>query len=475
MKDVKVSVVIPVYNTEKYLEDCLESIVNQTVSFDKIVIVDDGSPDNSSEIYKRYAEKYDNVSFIVQQNQRQGAARNNGLKLIEEGYVLFVDSDDLLSVDAVEYIKNVISKEKMDILYYDTDVQFDIDMGSKKNQYDRVGKVQEETISGIEYFAKNYPLNYTASTCLAAYNVEYLKCNKINYPEGTLYEDNYFAIKVMLEASRVRYCPVKLYIRRYRANSVMTGDVTLYKCGSIIYINTLCWEYIGQVAEKNNKKFLECCYIYIMNGYKQMREYLRKWYENNKNECVEYKVLIQDVAEKFINAWNVIEGYTKVNEYHTQKRVCELYDTFDDTEHELKEFFDRGIIGECRSEYESKLKALLENLPLNDEKMRVCIYGIGDHTDRLLWWYSKLCGNIRCEVIYADSYAKSYSKCYEKTEVLNIRDIQGKVDIIIVSSNEYEDEMCKLINELHGEDIDIIRFYEKSKENLFAIKELCKA
>ena len=90
-KIIKVSVVIPVYNSEKYIEECLDSLINQTLCGIEIICVDDGSEDDSLKILKWYENKYEQISVICQKNQYAGVARNNGMKLAHGKYVIFLD------------------------------------------------------------------------------------------------------------------------------------------------------------------------------------------------------------------------------------------------------------------------------------------------------------------------------------------------------------------------------------------------
>ena len=92
----KTSVIIPVYNTEDYLEECLDSVLAQTQREIEVILVDDGSTDSCPEIEHRYAERDPRVRVIMQENQRQGAARNRGLEQARGKYVYFMDSDDLI-------------------------------------------------------------------------------------------------------------------------------------------------------------------------------------------------------------------------------------------------------------------------------------------------------------------------------------------------------------------------------------------
>lgn len=117
----KISVIVPVYNVEKYLEETIESVIAQTLGFKNIqlILVNDGSPDNSEEICLKYKEKYpDNVVYIKQKNGGVSSARNNGILAAEGKYVQFLDSDDKVSKNAY--------KRAIDLLEKNEDVDFAI-------------------------------------------------------------------------------------------------------------------------------------------------------------------------------------------------------------------------------------------------------------------------------------------------------------------------------------------------------------
>ena len=105
-----VSIIIPVYNSEMYIKKCLNSVVSQTYKKLEIILVDDGSTDNSSQICDNYADNDNRIKVIHQSNGGQASARNNAIKFANGDYILYVDSDDILTVDHVEYLVNL--KEK---------------------------------------------------------------------------------------------------------------------------------------------------------------------------------------------------------------------------------------------------------------------------------------------------------------------------------------------------------------------------
>ena len=118
-KETKVSVIIPVYNTEKYLRQCLDSVVNQTLRDIEIICVDDGSTDGSIEILREYEQKDSRVKVLCQKNQYAGVARNNGLNYASGEYVFFMDSDDYC---CHELLERAVDRAKMvdaDIVVFD--------------------------------------------------------------------------------------------------------------------------------------------------------------------------------------------------------------------------------------------------------------------------------------------------------------------------------------------------------------------
>ena len=126
----KVSVIIPVYNTEEYLRECLDSVVNQTLKDIEIICIDDGSTDSSLDILKEYAKKDNRITVLKQKNQSSGIARNAGLSIAQGKYLSFLDSDDLFELELLESLYKKIISTKSDIAICDAD-KFD----SEGNNY----------------------------------------------------------------------------------------------------------------------------------------------------------------------------------------------------------------------------------------------------------------------------------------------------------------------------------------------------
>lgn len=118
MNELKVSVVIPVYNTEKYLRACLSSVVNQTYSNIEVIIINDGSSDNSASICKEYSEVYECITFIDKDNEGVSIARNIGITFAKGEWIFFLDSDDFLELNAFEALIGVAEKTGCDLIHF---------------------------------------------------------------------------------------------------------------------------------------------------------------------------------------------------------------------------------------------------------------------------------------------------------------------------------------------------------------------
>ncbi|MGO2267821.1 MAG: glycosyltransferase, partial [Vagococcus salmoninarum] len=113
---IKVSIIVPIYNVENYLEECIDSLINQSLSGLQIILIDDGSPDSSGIIADKYSEKYENVEVYHIPNGGLGHARNYGIQYVKGKYVAFVDSDDIMVPDAYELMYKKAEKNDSDIV-----------------------------------------------------------------------------------------------------------------------------------------------------------------------------------------------------------------------------------------------------------------------------------------------------------------------------------------------------------------------
>lgn len=213
----KVSVIVPVYNTEKYLNRCLDSLLNQTIDDLEVILVNDGSTDGSVDILKDYVEKYpDRFVLIEKENGGQATARNLGIKSSNGRYIGFVDSDD--KVD-----------EKMFETMYEKAVQASYDMVECHYHYvleTENGLKELGTRGDIRQYKnqKDMFINPQASPWNKLFKREVIVNNGIRFPEGVIYEDTSFYIKSIPFVKSSAYVDEKFVYYYLRGNSTMNAN-----------------------------------------------------------------------------------------------------------------------------------------------------------------------------------------------------------------------------------------------------------
>lgn len=232
---VKVSVIIPVYNTEKYLAECLSSILNQTLRNIEVICVNDGSTDQSGKILEAYKKSDSRLAVIHQKNGGQSAARNTGMKYAKGEYVYFMDSDDRLNTDALQMLYEESKKQRLDVLYFEGSSFWETKKLRKshsemRHDCDR-GGLSLPVLSGQEMFTEFvFRKKYLVSVCLQFLRRSFLNEAGITFLEGILHEDNLFTFQVMMNAGRTECLNLKLFDRRIRQGSTMTKKPDYYNC-----------------------------------------------------------------------------------------------------------------------------------------------------------------------------------------------------------------------------------------------------
>lgn len=204
-----ISVIIPVYNVEKYINQCINSVINQTYTNLEIILIDDGSPDRCGEICEEYALKDSRIKVIHQSNGGLSKARNSGLDIATGDYIGFVDSDDYIKDNMYEFLLQLLLKNNADISICGT---FDIE----KNSY-----YEEEHYYNSEEAIKLMLTETKFNT--SAWDKLYKRdlFNGIRFPEGKIYEDLATIYKLFHKASKIVYNSQPKYYYRITPNSIM--------------------------------------------------------------------------------------------------------------------------------------------------------------------------------------------------------------------------------------------------------------
>lgn len=213
----KVSVIIPVYNTAKYLRQCLDSVVNQTLKNIEIICVDDGSSDNSLEILKEYALKDKRISVLMQQNLLAGIARNAGLMIARGKYIHFLDSDDRILPDM--YLQMVRSMEcnKVDLVVCGIDYLYESDEARKI----RKGPANRLSFSALLNIKDVSKLLINSEIWNKLYKADIIKAKKIFFLNTHYAEDTAFNTEYLLSSKKCYFMEQKYYIYRVSENSLM--------------------------------------------------------------------------------------------------------------------------------------------------------------------------------------------------------------------------------------------------------------
>ena len=212
----KVSVIIPVYNTDKYLEACLDSVFGQTLKELEVILVNDGSTDASLKIMEKYQMEYpDRVKLLSQENAGQAVARNRAIPLCTGEYIGFVDSDDYIEPEMYERMYQKAKEADAD--YVECDY-----VNVKVNDYGEQERISDYGSRVREYTCKE---DMFIAPMLAPWNKIYrrslLQESDVRFPEGYIYEDTAFCLKAISLVQRFAFVPEKFVVHFFRGGSTM--------------------------------------------------------------------------------------------------------------------------------------------------------------------------------------------------------------------------------------------------------------
>ena len=222
-----VSVIIPVYNVEKYLAQCLDSVLTQDFEDIEIICVDDGSPDRSIDILLDYAARDSRVRIIRRENGGLSAARNTGLDSAKGKYVYFLDSDDMLAPNALVQLTERAERDALDVLYFDSQTIYEseeirLKHGKLGDNSDRSGDYPGVMTGRGMFAAMMGHGDYCPQVPRQLFRRGFLEETGIRFYEGIIHEDELFTFLTALQAQRAGYMKAALFLRRVRDDSIMT-------------------------------------------------------------------------------------------------------------------------------------------------------------------------------------------------------------------------------------------------------------
>ena len=231
----KLSVIVPVYNTEEYLKKCLDSLVHQTYNNLEIIVINDGSTDNSMDIISSYKKKYSNIVVYTKENSGVSDTRNYGIKKSTGEFITFIDSDDFVETDLYQVCMEYIEKKDLDILMFDF-------------VNDKNGKIYDSSL--IDYYDKcEMYLKNTPNPWNKVFKKSLWNDNKIGFPTGIWYEDLATIPIFYLFTSKIDYLPIKKFHYVIRESSITHRDIYDKRCKDIIQSLNRLKEYFERYNE----------------------------------------------------------------------------------------------------------------------------------------------------------------------------------------------------------------------------------
>lgn len=293
--ECKVSVIIPIYNVEEYLEQCIQSVIDQTLKEIEIICVNDGTQDNSMEIVHRLAENDARITIVEKENGGLSSARNAGINKAKGKYILFLDSDDYLKADTLEKLWNIAWKKELDDVFFLAEAFYESEeLSLKHKSYDKY-YMRNKTYPGVwvgqdlfSEFMRND--DFKPSACLQFIRREILCENNIDFYEGIIHEDNLFTLQILALTKRVACVEDAFYMRRIRENSIMTLE-----------------------------KGLRNAYGYFITAWE-----ITKFLEKNRDNCAEY--YIDAVLQRANQYFNQASDFVRQLNYGEREEFLETLD-----------------------------------------------------------------------------------------------------------------------------------------------------
>lgn len=233
MENLKVSIIVPVYKVEQYLDRCVQSLLRQTYSNIEVILIDDGSPDNCPQLCDEYALKYDNIKVIHQPNMGLSEARNSGLRKSTGDYLSFLDSDDWIEEDTISYCMNLINANGADAIQYET---MNVSTERKFHQpAEKINLYKEKEI--LQYYLDSSTRSGSYSVCRCIFTSRLAK--KYKFRLGKLNEDIDYKYKVLSECNLLVVSNQYKYHYWQGGDSLSTGglknkDFDLYDAGNLL-------------------------------------------------------------------------------------------------------------------------------------------------------------------------------------------------------------------------------------------------
>ncbi len=289
-----ISVIVPVYNVEKYIRECLDSILSQTISSFELILVDDGSTDNSGQICDEYAQKDDRIRVFHKENGGLSSARNKGLDEVRGDYICFVDSDDRIRRDYLEKLYAAVSLGRADLAFCDIEAP---KLAGAGYEYPKDRFVNLSPEDAGKWLYDDRTRDYVLM--VVAWNKMYSKeiFDGLRFPEGRIHEDEFMIGPVLSRCGMLSFVPDKLYDYRDNATGI-TSSANRLNINHLDCVDALV-DRIRQALDEENREF-------AIETLKNALYKCARFYGEAK-ECG-YKDLLVASNKKYVKTYNSYKG-----------------------------------------------------------------------------------------------------------------------------------------------------------------------
>ncbi len=282
-----ISVIVPVYNVQKYVARCLDSLILQTYSNLEIILIDDGSKDNSLKILREYEKKDNRIKVLTQKNEGVSKTRNKGIALSKGEYISFIDSDDYVSLSLYQKFVNAINKAKVspDIFcfnlafYYEKKDLENIGLGCSFSIRDWQNRKDESTIHTFDDCKR--PFSGNLSACNKIFKRSFFVDNNLYFPDRRCFEDFQFAFYALLCAKSILLTNERLYTYRKISHNSLTKNYNSY-IFEIFDVNRNIENKLKEAGVYEDYK-----YAFLQHKY---RQYAFLYFQANKNDRAKFFV-----------------------------------------------------------------------------------------------------------------------------------------------------------------------------------------
>lgn len=289
---MKYSIIVPAYNTEKYIDKCLNSIFSNTYKNFEVIIVNDGSTDKTENIINKYIKKYDNIIYIKQKNMGLSMARNNGIKKATGDYLLFIDSDDYVEENLLENINKNIGD--LDVLRYQLNIVY-------SNKIVPCNEKEFDVTNGIDAFEKIIMYKIIEMSALYVVNRKYYVDNNFEFEKNVYHEDYGLLPLVIASAKKVKSINYLGYNYVQRDGSIMSSNDTnkmKKKMDDMLFLFTKGIKYLDNISNSQNVKSFYA--NSIIDKYNSLTKELKKEYIKKIKELKVVSYLSNDTFKRKI-------------------------------------------------------------------------------------------------------------------------------------------------------------------------------